>query len=212
MKIALIILAVFVLAVLLIFHDDRDPGYDKRERIGPADNRARKDAGVVPPPMSHITPSAPAAPVTRAEERFPEYYHPKTNPGVEKLSWSFLYGLEYDEDLDQDFMDCDVVGMQYNCGDSLLGLVNGTVVPEPGNVHDVRAQAVFAADGRKIGYIPKIAQDDYEEFNPDDLICPFAGSITKDESGRFHCEVRIVLPESRDYVKEELLHYLNTWA
>ena len=211
MKITLIILAVFVLAVLLIFHDDRDPGYDKRERIGPSDGRARKDAGIVPPPLSK---AAQAPPVRTEPDRYPDYYN--NPPGREedalerkKLSWSFLYSLEYDEDLDGDTFDTEIAGLQYYVDDRDVGPIAGTVRPEPGNEHDARAQVVVRADGKKLGYIPRRDLDDYEDFNGDGNVCPFAGELFRGEDNWLHADIRVVLPESREFVKEELFDYMG---
>ena len=65
-------------------------------------------------------------------------------------------------------------------------------------------------DGRTIGYIPRNELDDYEDFNEDDVDCPFIGEIIKDERGWFQAEILVVIPASREYVLEEFKDYFSS--
>ena len=120
-----------------------------------------------------------------------------------------LYRLEYDDSLIGDTMETEIVGMNYYITEADVGPVNGIVKAEPNNPHDHRAQLVLRADGKKLGYIPRRDLDDYEDFNEDGNICPFAGEIRMDSNGFFHADIMVALPESRDFVKEELSDYME---
>jgi hypothetical protein len=54
---------------------------------------------------------------------------------------------------------CTVAGLQYNEGQDLVPRLRAgqhlTLRREPHNPHDPRAIAVFAASGRKLGYLPR---------------------------------------------------------
>jgi hypothetical protein len=81
----------------------------------------------------------------------------------------------------------------------------GVVVPEPSNVHDSRAQAVIRNDGKLLGYIPRSQLDWYEDFNEDNVSCPFVGEIGLDNStSRLVAEIKVILPSSREFVEEEI--------
>ena len=84
--------------------------------------------------------------------------------------------------------------MRYYCSLADVGLVNGTVSPEPNNPHDPRAQVVIRADGKKLGYIPRTALDEFEAFNPKNLPCPFTGRITVDTSNHLYGTLHITQP------------------
>ena len=102
-----------------------------------------------------------------------------------------------------------ITGMRYYCHLEDLGPINGTVRPEPDNPHDPRAQVVIRSDGKKLGYIPRFALDEYEDFNEYGHVCPFAGLVKVDHNGYMHADILVALPESMDFVKEELTDYLE---
>ena len=106
-------------------------------------------------------------------------------------------------------METEVTGMRYYCSLADVGPVNGIVRPEPGNVHDRRAQVVIRADGKKLGYLPRYALDEYENFNVDNLECPFAGTVNVDKNGYMLAFILIALPVSPDFVKQELIGYVG---
>ena len=125
-------------------------------------------------------------------------------------SWSYLYSLTYDEGLSGETMRTEIAGMRYYCAFADEGLVNGIVQPEPENPHDPRAQVVIRADGKKLGYIPRYALEEYENFNVDNLVCPFAGRVTVDNKGYMRADILVALPESREFVKDALSAFVES--
>ena len=99
--------------------------------------------------------------------------------------------------------------MRYYCSLADLGPVNGVVLPEPSNPHDPHAQAVVRADGKKLGYIPRNALPEYENFNPDKRVCPFAGRVKVTRQGYMWADILVARPLSRDFVKKELSAYME---
>lgn len=98
-----------------------------------------------------------------------------------------------------------VVGLRYHCTVHDCGKIVGIVKPEPSNVHDPRAQAVIRSDGKLLGYIPRTQLDWYEEFNEENLECPFVGEIELDKgSAGLIAEIKVIIPVSREYVEEEI--------
>lgn len=206
----IILAAAFLFAIFVLFRDDHDEfsgSYNK-------DDGTKMKRFASQKPMVLNNPSAQqqtaVQPKDKTNVRTPdkilqdyEMTHRNT------LSWSFLYRLEYNEDLEQDTMETEIVGMNYYISESDTGPVKGIVKPEPGNPHDHRAQVVIRSDGKKLGYLPRHSHDEYELFNMDGIVCPFAGEIIMDKNGFFHADILIALPESRDFVKEELSDYLG---
>lgn len=198
-----ILIATVIIALVLIFRDDHDKSYDRggdparqyRSEARPPVNTPReqaKQASVKPAPVDDTPVSPPVPPIPERE-----------------LSWTYLYSLEYDEDVCGDTMETEVTGMRYYCTLADVGPVNGTVRPEPDNPHDPRAQVVIRSDGKKLGYIPRHDLDDYEDFNEDGLVCPFAGEVKVDPHGYMYADILVALPESMDFVKEELTDFLE---
>ena len=197
----IILIAAVIFASIFIFRDDHDRSYEKREKSQR--------------PVSRLQPEKPAArQVTAPRDKTvvqvpkpPTQETPIQPSPTQNLDWSYLFTLDYDDSIVGDTMDTEIAGMRYYCTMADVGLVNGTVRPEPGNPHDIRAQVVIRADGKKLGYIPRRDLDDYEEFNEDDLTCPFVGRVVVDHNGYMKADIRVALPESLDFVKEELLSY-----
>ena len=123
----------------------------------------------------------------------------------EDVDLSFLDELNYSEDLEENTETFDVVGLRYHCTVHDCGKIVGIVKPEPSNVHDPRAQAVIRSDGKLLGYIPRTQLDWYEEFNGENLECPFVGEIELDRgSASLIAEIKVIIPVSREYVEEEI--------
>ena len=193
-----IILAALVAAALvLIFRDDHDRSYSRKEKSREARPAAEPQKEPAPAATPQVAPAVQAPPQRK-------YYTRKT-----KLSWTYLYGLEYDDSLDEDAMDSEIAGLNHYVSEEDFGPVNGIVRPEPDNPKDPRAQVVIRSDGKKLGYIPRTELDDYEDFNEDNLVCPFSGEIIMSEEGFFSSYIHIALPVSRDFVKEELSDYME---
>ena len=153
-------------------------------------------------PAPRIVTPAPARPAV------PTYVVPADPPG-RGLSWSYLYKLEYDDTLVGDVMETEVTGMRHYCTLEDLGPVNGIIQPEPENPHDPQAQVVIRADGNKIGYIARNTLAEYQNFNPTNAVCPFAGHVKVTRQGYIWADILVALPSDRDFVKEELSSYVE---
>lgn len=191
-----ILIAATIIALVLIFRDDHDKSYDKRGDL-----------------TRLYRPESKPTVITRSE---PVKQEPVDKTAVQKppvpernLSWSFLSSLEYDDLIIGDTLETEITGMRYYCTLADAGPVNGTVRPEPDNPHDPRAHVVIRSDGKKMGYIPRYALSDYEDFNEDNLVCPFAGMVKVDPNGYIHADILVALPVSPEYVKEELTDYIE---
>ena len=158
----------------------------------------------VPKPKPQPQPKPEPAPKPQPKPKEP----PKEEP-QRTLTWTYLYGLEYDEHLPEETMETEVTGMRYYCSLADVGPVNGIIRPEPDNPHDPRAQVVIRADGKKLGYIPRYALDEYENFNDHNVVCPFAGTVSVDNKGYMMAFILVTLPVSREFVKEELTGYMD---
>lgn len=123
----------------------------------------------------------------------------------EELDLSFLDTLDYYEELEENTDTFDITGLRYHCSVYDCGTIVGYVKPEPSNVHDARAQAVFRSDGKLLGYIPRAQLDWYEDFNQHNVICPFIGEIEIEPStARLIAEIKVILPVSQEFVLEEM--------
>ena len=186
----LAIILVTALALVIFLHNDHDRSYDKKER-----------RITVAPEQPTVKQKAQPKPTPKPE--------PKPKPEQRRtLTWTYLDGLEYFDDLPKDSMETEVTGMRYYCSLADVGPVNGIIRPEPDNPHDAHAQVVIRADGKKLGYLPRYALNEYENFNEDNLVCPFAGSVSVDNNGYMLAFILVTLPVSRDFVKEELTGYV----
>lgn len=186
---------VIAFALYLIFHD----------RFGEEGQRKSLSSG----PSAHTIPPEPQTPIPPTPERpDPQPVSPAPKPERE-LSWSYLYKLEYDEALVGDVMETEVTGMRHYCTLADLGPVNGIIQPEPENPHDPQAQVVIRSDGKKLGYIARNALPEYQNFNPTNAVCPFAGRVKVTRQGYLWAEILVALPMDRDFVKEELTSYLE---
>ena len=193
-----IYIAVIVFALYLIFHDrPKGDGVRRKEKRKPQARVSWKPEQQVSPTPRPLEP----APRPRVVER--------------EVSWTYLSSLEFDEEYgrgagaEADLMHTEVAGMRYHCSLADLGPVNGYVKPEPENPHDPYAQVVVRADGKVLGYIPKIALPEYENFNPSGLVCPFAGYVKVSRQGYLWADILVALPTDRSVVEAELKAYLE---
>lgn len=123
----------------------------------------------------------------------------------EEMDLSFLDTLDYYEDLEENTETFDITGLRYYCTVHDCGKIVGYVKPDPSNVHDARAQAVIRSDGKLLGYIPRTQLDWYEDFNEQNVVCPFVGEIELDHStARLIAEIKVIIPTSQEYVEEEI--------
>ena len=137
-----------------------------------------------------------ATPTEDVDEQFPE-------EEVE-IDYSFLDDIDYSEDLEENTETFDVSGLKYNCTVYDVGRIVGVVQPEPSNYHDPRAQAVYRHDGKLLGYIPRTQLDWYEDFNEQNVPCPFVGEIELDSHGWLIAEIKVIIPTSKEFVMEEM--------
>lgn len=134
---------------------------------------------------------------TDVDEQFPDE--------EEGLDLSFLDNIDYSDDLEENTETFDITGLRYHCTVHDVGKIVGIVKPDPSNVHDPRAQAVYRNDGKLLGYIPRTQLDWYEDFNEENVPCPFVGEIELDRSSaRLIAEIKVIIPTSREYVKVEI--------
>lgn len=160
------------------------------------------------PNVAQPRPARPARPLAPTVDPFAT--------GRERsLSWGYLSSLEYDEGCgwgvgpDMDTMRTEITGMRYHCTLADVGPVNGFVKPEPENEHDPNAQVVVRADGKVLGYIPKVALPEYANFNRRGMTCPFAGYVKVSRQGYLWADILVALPTNRSFVESALTAYLE---
>ena len=194
----IILAAVVLFLLVVIFRDDNDGHYNKR-------GETRRPA-ILPPEQPKKPKPAQQAP--RPKQPVSLKSEAQSAP-KRLLTWTFLYNLKYNGTIVGDTMETEITGLQYYCSPSDLGPVNGTIWHEPNNPKDPRARVVIRDDGKKLGYLPRYALNEYEAFNDKNLVCPFAGRIRVDQRGFLRADIRVALPESREFVKEKLSEYLD---
>ena len=206
----IIYIAVIVFALYVIFNDRHEDGGKPRRSSERLDYHPEQPGPIPQEPVSPTPkPLEPAPPVKAVAARPAAPTVSKRNVSERALSWSYLYSLEFDERLVSQTMRTDITGMRYYCSFADVGLVNGFVQPEPSNPHDPRAQVVIRADGKKLGYIPRYALDEYVNFSGGFLVCPFAGRVTVDNKGNMRADILVARPTSREFVKEKLSDFLE---
>jgi hypothetical protein len=213
---------VVIVALLLIFRDDKDGSYNRSEK-GHKKEQSHKYTGAGTKAEAASTSIEPKAEektvrtsvkeilgeieeaLIEARKGFEEPVNEVEESLEEEMDLTFLDDIEYSDDLDEDTETFDVTGLRYHCTVYDCGKIVGVVVPEPSNVHDSRAQAVIRNDGKLLGYIPRSQLDWYEDFNEDNVSCPFVGEIGLDNStSRLVAEIKVILPSSREFVEEEI--------
>lgn len=220
---------VVVVALFLIFRDDHDNSYNRKE-TGPRQ--------APPQPQSKPQPQAKPEPQPKPQQPKSEPKPQKSpfeslrdellgeietailgvkevlqQPAVkveepeeeEGLDLTFLDVLDYYEDLAENVETFDIAGLQYHCTVHDCGPIVGYVEPEPTNKQDYRAQAVIRSDGEILGYIPRTQLDWYEDFNPQNVVCPFVGEIELEKgTSKLIAEIKVIIPSSREFVEEEI--------
>ena len=159
--------------------------------------KAMKEAGQKPYWTGNTDVDVQEQPV--AEEPSGEDWEDK-----EEIDLSFLDNIDFSDDLEENTETFDITGLRYHCTVHDCGKIVGIVKPEPSNVHDPRAQAVYRNDGKLLGYIPRTQLDWYEEFNEQNVPCPFVGEIEVDGRGWLAAEIKVIIPTSQEFVEEEI--------
>lgn len=190
---AIIAIAVIV-ALFLIFRDDHDKSYNKNEKSGHAKPWSAPKAKPMPQPIPEPEPEPEPYPEPSEEDWEDE----------EELDLGFLEKLDYYEDLEENSETFDIAGLRYYCTVHDCGTVTGIVKPDPSNTHDSRAQAVIRSDGKLLGYIPRTQQDWYEDFNEQNVVCPFVGEIEIDGLNGLQAEIKVIIPTSLEFVTDEI--------
>ena len=211
-----IILILFAVALFLIFHDDHDRSYTRNEpKSGRENGRksvyqksagTRRNAPTAQKPAQMPTP--PPAPAMGPRTIVPEatQYRPrKLDEKMKVLDFSFLDEFDYDPNLPEKTMSSFIAGLQGYCTKENLGGVIGYIMVDPVTgaleVHDT-------GDGL-MGYLPMKDRAAYSTFNPDRVLCPFAGHIGLSTTGRYYADIRIVLPSTRAFVEDSLRGFLG---
>ena len=191
---AIIIIAT-VVALFLIFRDDHNSDYNKSEK------GYRKSSGN--PRATTASPTPRPNPLKTEIEK--EEVEEPLEEDEEEVDLSFLDKIDYYEDLEENTETFDITGLRYYCTVHDCGKIVGIVKPEPSNTHDHRAQAVIRNDGKLLGYIPRTQQDWYEDFNEQNVVCPFVGEIELDRSNAsMIAEIKVIIPSSREFVEEQI--------
>lgn len=199
-----IIGAVAAFVLLLLFWDDHDSAYDRGDGRSRYSRKAFNDALKGTGQRSYWAGSAEDVDEQEPLEQEEPLKEGDRYEDEEKMNLSFLDTLEYDEDLEENTDTFDVTGLRYHCTVLDRGPIVGYVKPEPTNPHDSRAQAVYRNDGKLLGYIPRTQQDWYEDFNEENVVCPFVGEITVDRRGWMTGEIKVILPVNKEFVNEEI--------
>ena len=191
---------IVVVALFLIFRDDHDDSYNKSEKgqrkAQPKKEQTQYQKEAEPKAEKKASGPSLKDQILGEIEQFPD--------DDEELDLSFLDNIDYSDDLEENTETFDITGLRYHCTVHDVGKIVGIVKPEPSNVHDPRAQAVYRNDGKLLGYIPRTQLDWYEDFNEENIPCPFVGEIEVDGRGWLIAEIKVIIPSSREYVEEEI--------
>ena len=126
--------------------------------------------------------------------------------GTEKaLDFSYLDEIDFDPNLPEKTMSSFIAGLQGYCTRENLGGVIGYIMVDPVTT----ALEVHDTNDGLMGYLPMKDRSAYNTFNPDHVLCPFAGHIGLSTTGRYYADIRIVLPSSRTFVEDSLRGFLG---
>jgi hypothetical protein len=214
-----IILIFGVVALFLILRDDHDDSYTRREPKSGRENgqksvyqksaKPRRNAPTTSPTASRPAQTTPPSPVMGPRTIVPEEkkYRPSASAhGTEKaLDFSFLDELDLDPNLPEKTMSSFIAGLQGYCTRENLGGVLGYIMVDP----VTGAMEVHDTNDSLMGYLPMKDRAAYNTFNPNHLLCPFAGHIGLSTTGRYYADIRIVLPTTRTFVEDSLRGFLG---
>ena len=217
MIIALILILTAV-ALFLILRDDHDRSYNRNEPKSGRENgrksvyqksvNPQRNAPTSPrcaPMQSQTPPPAPAMGPRTIVPEAKQYRPRKLDEKMKVLDFSFLDEFDYDPNLPERTMSSFIAGLQGYCTKENLGGVIGYIMVDPVTgaleVHDT-------GDGL-MGYLPMKDRAAYSTFNPDHVLCPFAGHIGISTTGRYYADIRIVLPSTRAFVEDSLRGFLG---
>ena len=126
-------------------------------------------------------------------------------PQEEELDLSFLDTLDYYEFLDENTETFDIDEVQDFCNLYDAGTIVGVVKPETWSlIPRPGAKAIFDHEGGRLGFIPSTQLKWFNEFNQQEVVCPFVGRIDIDENGGLVGEIKAIIPTSREFVEKEI--------
>ena len=223
---------IVAVALFLIFRDDHDSSYNRNEKKSlrqPEEvkrqsaysqketshpkaefqGEAKKVIGMIGSIIEEVKKETaePLQDIQKAVQDVMKEATGQIQPEAEEpseMDLSCLDTIGYSEDLEENTETFDITGLRYHCTVYDCGKIVGIVKPEPSNVHDPRAQAVYRNDGKLLGYIPRTQLDWYEDFNEQNVPCPFVGEIEVDGRGWLVAEIKVIIPTSREFVEEEI--------
>ena len=199
-----IILILIAVALFLIFHDDHDDSYTRRERSSGRKNGQESVYQKSVDTKRNAMASAPKpAPVmdSRTAARSAGFVYEEEKV----LDFHYLDRIAYDRGLPERTMSSFIVGLQSSCTSKDLGGLVGYVSMDP----VTGAMEVHRPDDRLLGYLPMKDRVAFLAFNPSRVVCPFAGHVAISVTGKYYADIRIVLPSSRDFVEESLVGFLG---
>lgn len=86
---------------------------------------------------------------------------------------------------------CTIAGAQYHNSTQDIGGFIGFVCPEPTNVYDKNAIAIYNFDKKLVGYIPKKEQKAFREWSSkDSLLC--VGFVAKGDDAPLYGKVKVI--------------------
>ena len=206
------ILILTAVALFLILRDDHDRSYNRNEPNSGRENGRKSVYQKSAAPRRNAPVSRkPDDPQPRYASAPPRMTKNDVHPsafayGTEKaLDFSFLDEFDFDPNLPEKTMSSFIAGLQGYCTRENLGGVIGYIMVDPVTgameVHDT-------GDGL-MGYLPMKDRAAYNTFNPDHVLCPFAGHIGLSTTGRYYADIRIVLPSTRTFVEDSLRGFLG---
>lgn len=203
-----VVIAVVLFALYLIFKDDHDRSYNqtkynKKEKSAPQPPVVQKPVREVMPVTQEqkVVPPREEPPVEEPTEEEPQ----EEEPQEEELDLSFLDTLDYYEFLDENTETFDIDEVQDFCNLYDAGTIVGVVKPETWSlIPRPGAKAIFDHEGGRLGFIPSTQLKWFNEFNQQEVVCPFVGRIDIDENGCLVGEIKAIIPTSREFVEKEI--------
>ncbi|MBP5636698.1 MAG: hypothetical protein J6X25_04185 [Bacteroidales bacterium] len=198
-----VVIAVVLFALYLIFKDDHDRSYNQTKY-----NKKEKSAPqppVVQKPVQEVKPVTQEQKVVPPREEPPVEESTEEEPQEEELDLSFLDTLDYYEFLDENTETFDIDEVQDFCNLYDAGTIVGVVKPETWSlIPRPGAKAIFDHEGGRLGFIPSTQLKWFNEFNQQEVVCPFVGRIDIDENGGLVGEIKAIIPTSREFVEKEI--------
>ena len=200
-----IILVLFAVALFLIFHDDHDDSYTRREKAPGRQNEPKSTYQKSTRRPAAVLDSRTVVP--KEKEYRPRNDARAAGFAYEKkvLDFHFLDRIDYDPNLPERTMSSFIAGIQGHCSERDLGGLVGYVTVD----RNTGGMEVHDQDGRLMGYLPMKDRAAFYTFNPQLVVCPFAGHVAFSVTGKLYADIRIVLPSTRDFVEESLTGFLG---